>query len=294
MTVSKLLNVLGAASILVLGAGGMALAVGGFDWGSGPDKLERRPPPHWSYNPSRHDGPPHWGKLWRSDGSHVLTDCNGKMQSPINLDKIVDGANVSISFNLNATSLNVFNDGHTIRVNYPPDSSSTTTIDGVEWPLRQFHFHTFSEHKFKGELMPAEVHLVHTKVADGRPIFSVVGVLFKAGAANPVLQKMLEALAAGKTGPHYVQGEFPGLDGSTVNPAGLLPEDHSLYTYSGSLTSPPCTEGVNWNVMRETMTVSGDQIEWFQKILNDVGSYPTNNRPVQPLNGRDVTKRAAD
>lgn len=287
MIVSKLLNVLGAASILVLSAGGMALAVGDFHWGSDPDRPER--PAHWGYNPHRHDGPDHWGKLKKSDGNLAIPDCNGRMQSPININATVDGANVSISFNLKATSLNVLNNGHTIQVDYK--NGSTTMIDGVEWPLTALHFHTSSEHEFKGELMLAEAHLVHIKT-DGN--VAVVGVLFKAGAANPVLQGMLEVLAAGRTGPHYERGLFLDPDERTVNPTDLLPEGYGLYTYSGSLTAPPCTEGVNWNVMRETMTVSREQVEWFREILDDVGHFRINNRPVQPLNGRVVTERLAD
>ena len=273
MIVSKSLNVLGAASILVLGAGGMALAAGDV---------------HWSYDPDRPDGPAHWGELKDSHGDLAFADCNGIKQSPIDINAAVDGADVSISFNLNDTPLKVKNNGHTIQVDYAP--GSTTTIDGVEWPLAQFHFHTFSEHEFKGELMPAEAHLVHVGAGGDGPTFAVVGVLFKEGAANPVLQKMLEVLEAGKTG-HYEPGVFPGPGGSTVNSAGLLPKDHGLHTYSGSFTTPPCTERVNWNVMRETMTVSREQVERFREILEDVGHFPTNNRPVLPLNDRVVTER---
>lgn len=273
MLVSKTLKLLGAASILVLGAGGTALAAGAV---------------HWGYDSDKSDGPADWGQLKDSHGDLAFADCNGIKQSPIDIDATVDGADVSISFSLDDTPLRVKNNGHSIQVDYAPGSA--TTIDGVEWPLAQFHFHTFSEQKIKGKLLPAEAHLVHLGAG---PTFAVVGVLFEEGAANPVLQKMLDVLEAGKTG-HYEPGVFPGPSGSTINPAGLLPKVQGLHTYSGSFTTPPCTEGVNWNVMQETMTVSREQVERFREILEDVGHFPTNNRPVLPLNDRAVSAKAAN
>ena len=240
---------------------------------------------HWSYDEAEHRGSAGWGALEDGDGRVAFPDCNLHEQSPIDISAVSEGGELSIDFDWADTPLSVLSNGHTIQVNYGP--GSTTTIDGTVWPLLQFHWHTYSEHTLNRELLPAEAHMVHAG-SDGAS-FAVVGILFEYGDANETLQALLHVMEDNQVGGHYQVGTFAGA--GTVNAEGLLPDDHAAYTYAGSFTTPPCTEGVNWNVMQETRTVSRAQVEAFKKILDDVQHYDTNNRPVQPLNGRTVSAR---
>ena len=189
---------------------------------------------------------------------------------------IADGAPAQaapVAMQYQATPLKVVYNGHTVQVNY--GAGSTLTVDGKTYHLAQFHFHSPSEHTRQGAPFPMEAHLVH-KADDGS--LAVVGVFLKEGAENPVLAKIW---------PH-LSGEVnheKSVEGVEVNVADLLPAEKGFYNYSGSLTTPPCSEGVTWLVMDRSVEVSKAQVDQF------LGLVHPNARPVQPLHDRDVKHR---
>lgn len=222
--------------------------------------------PHWGYQ--GHGGPKEWASL--DDG---FKTCKlGKAQSPINIEtKKVEkpGEAKPIGFAYASGAGEVVNNGHTIQINLP--SSGAITLDGTEYKLVQFHFHTPSEEKIDGKNYPLVAHLVH-KSAQGQ--LAVVGVLFKAGKENAALKPVFAALPAHS-------GETAKLD-APFDAAALLPSDHAYYAFMGSLTTPPCSEEVHWQVLKTPVEVSSAQLNAFHKL------YAMNARPVQPLNGRKV------
>jgi len=197
----------------------------------------------------------------------------GKNQSPIdiNAESLLKGCLKPIEFNYVADAKYVINNGHTVKV--VTSSKSYIVIDGRKFYLRQFHFHSPSEHTINGKYYPFEAHFVHT---DAEGNIAVIGVLFKLGKENPTLQRIWANLPT-KVGERKVLT-------TKVNPYYLIPKDKDYYRYSGSLTTPPCSEGVRWFVMKEVMELSPKQLEIFKKALGNI----ENNRPVQPLNARKV------
>jgi carbonic anhydrase len=161
----------------------------------------------------------------------------------------------------------VANNGHTIMASYPPGRS--IAVDGETYELLQFHLHAPSEHTVDGVPAAAELHLVHQ--ADDETL-AVVAVLIEEGAAEPDVASMMEQVPA-------VEGEE--VDPGAVDPLALLPDTRSTWRYDGSLTTPPCSEGVKWMVMAEPVTWSADQIAAFTEL------YDGSARPVQPLNDRE-------
>lgn len=147
------------------------------------------------------------------------------------------------------------------------------TLDSRNHELAQIHHHTPSEHTVDGEHADAELHLVH-KDATGR--LAVLGVLVKEGAANPQLQQALDAMPD--------QHGATASPGTTFDPAALLPADRTTYRYSGSLTTPPCTEGVAWTVFTTPITASAAQIEALENLSGE------NNRPVQDRGDRTLRR----
>ncbi len=220
--------------------------------------------PHWSY--SGDTGPAHWGDL-----SPEYAACSqGKEQSPVNITNAQHANLPIIEFDYKSSALDVINNGHTIESEYDPGSS--ITIDGKTYTLVQFHFHHVSENALNGKHSPLEGHLVH-KSADGK--LAVVAVFFDVGRANPAIATVWANMP--KTA---VNENKPS--GGKVNASLLLPDNREYYTFPGSLTTPPCTEGVTWLVMSHKMTVSKEQIAAFAAI------DPDDARPVQPLNGRKI------
>jgi carbonic anhydrase len=220
-------------------------------------------PPHWSYGGDTN--PTQWGQI-----SPDFAQCDvGRSQSPINITHTVKGKPAEIAFNYQSAPLVVLNNGHTIQVNYAPGSS--VTINGEEFALLQFHFHTPSEHTLKGKAAAMELHLVHRN-ATGQ--LAVVGVMMESGAANPLIEQIWQHIPAiGKTNT---------VKNVSITPAPLLPGSKAYYSYAGSLTTPPCSEGVKWNVMVEPITVSEAQISAFTNL------YQVDARPVQATHGRMV------
>lgn len=204
-----------------------------------------------------------WGDL--KDDYHTCKD--GKKQSPINIDKFVQGEVPPLQLNYQDTPLVVVNNGHTVQVNYAPGSS--VSVGGKTYNLLQFHFHTPSEHYLNGAPAAMEVHFVH-KAEDGT--LGVVGVMMKVGAENAAIKNIWENIPAA--------GEEKAVEGVTLAATQLLPGDHSYLKYEGSLTTPPCSEGVQWHVLKKPIEISQEQLIAFQEL------FPVNARPVQPLHGR--------
>ncbi|WP_443191530.1 carbonic anhydrase [Pseudomonas indica] len=224
---------------------------------------EPTPPTHWSYQGE--NGPDHWAQMDPGFSTCAL----GKMQSPIDIRNAVKADLPEIQFDYTAGPAEVVNNGHTIQVTLP--KSGSIDIGGSRYELLQFHFHTPSEEKVAGMAFPMVAHFVH-KSADGQ--LAVVAVLIKEGHENPGLAKVLAALPTkeGESHPLEVQ----------LNPADILPPQHGYYAFTGSLTTPPCSENVRWQVLKQPIELSHKQIVSFQHL------YPMNARPTQPLNGRKI------
>ncbi len=222
----------------------------------------------WGYEGSI--GPKHWGDL-----SPQFIMCKiGKNQSPvdINIKDTVKACLKPIKFNYIADARYVVNNGHTIKV--ITTGQSYIVVDGKRFYLRQFHFHAPSEHTVNGKYYPFEAHLVHI---DKNGNIAVIGILFKLGKENGELAKIWKNM------PQQV-GKKVALT-SKVNPYLLLPKNKEYYRYSGSLTTPPCSEGVRWFIFKEPVELSKDQLAKFKKVMG----FP-NNRPVQPINARKILK----
>jgi carbonic anhydrase len=219
---------------------------------------------HWSYEGE--EGPDHWPGV-------CLT---GTQQSPINLMAPIMRDLANIAFHYQTSKVNVFNNGHTVQVNY--DSGSYIEVDGMRYDLLQFHFHAPSEHTIDGAAAAAELHLVH-KNADGR--LAVVGVLIKAGDANPAFDAAWWDNLPKTESVKDAQGAYvPQAFDVDVAAQAMLPAVQTTFRYDGSLTTPPCTQGVRWLVMTEPITLSAAQLEQFTSIFKD------NARPVQDPHSR--------
>jgi carbonic anhydrase len=221
--------------------------------------------PHWGYSGAA--SPDHWGELDKTFATCQM----GQHQSPIDIRAPKAADLPPIQFAYRATPLQIINNGHTIQVDY--GAGSSITVGGKRYDLKQFHFHHPSEEKINGKSYAMVAHLVHA-AADGS--LAVVAVLLDAGnAANPLVARIWPYLPA-KEGPEQKH------DDVQVDLTALLPADHGYYTFTGSLTTPPCTENVTWFVLKTPQPISQAQAGAFGKI------YPLNARPTQALNGRDV------
>ncbi len=218
--------------------------------------------PHWAYDGS--NGPDHWSDL----DAQYATCHTGKNQSPINLTHFTDAELPPIQFNYQAGGDEIVNNGHTIQVNYA--AGSTITLSGQTFELKQFHAHAPSENQINGKSFPMEAHFVH---ADDHGNLAVIAVMFEEGAVNAELEKAWKAMPE-EEGKSVKLGE--NLLGTAV-----MPESTAYYRFSGSLTTPPCSEGVIWLVMKQPVSASKEQIEKFAHTL-----HHHNNRPVQPTNAR--------
>ncbi len=216
---------------------------------------------HWGYSGA--SGPSHWSEF-------SPTCKTGHAQSPINIMHAELKDMPALQFAYLPGALNIIDNGHTVQVNYAP--GSTLKVGGKSYELVQFHFHHLSETAIRGKHSPLEAHLVH-KDKDGN--LAVVAVLLGEGEANPAVTTAWANIPAEKemaVSPANVK----------VDAAQLLPANRRYYTFTGSLTTPPCSENVTWYVMVDPVTVSKAQIEKFAKL------YPSDERPVQPLYGRVV------
>lgn len=219
---------------------------------------------HWTY--SGHAGPEHWGEL---EPGYAMC-AQGRNQSPVDLHAPIRAELSPLAFEYRFSSQEILNNGHTVQVNFAP--GSTLAVDGRNFELKQVHFHTPSENRIEGKSFAAEAHFVH---ADAQGNLAVVAVMFEEGAANPALA-VLENAAPRQA------GERTPFDAGKALGA-LLPTSRDYFRYSGSLTTPPCTEGVVWLVLKEPMTVSAAQVASLTEAM-----HGPNNRPVQQLNARII------
>lgn len=222
---------------------------------------------HWGYE-AGHSGPENWGKL-----DEKFSVCaTGKSQSPVNISNMIEGDLPAVEFKYQAGGELILNNGHTIQVNYKPASS--ITVSGHTFELKQFHFHAPSENTIMGRSFPMEAHFVH---ADKDGNLAVVAVMIDKGAKNTELEKAWSRMPekAGDRQSLFIQ----------VDARELLPANRDYYRFNGSLTTPPCTEGVWWLVMKNSITASSEQIEKFSHTLH----HP-NNRPVQPIHARMIVQ----
>jgi len=221
---------------------------------------------HWGY--AGEAGPEHWGSL----SPEFQTCGEGQKQSPINLTEMVNGKLPELKFDYGKTSLQIINNGHTIQADYAPGSGIKVGRD--RYQLLQFHFHSRSENQIEGESFPLEAHLVHK---NDKGQLAVVSVMFKEGQANPLLEKLWRYTPV-------MANSTMAVSGSPIAVTAILPQNKEYYAFEGSLTTPPCTEGVRWMVLKQTVTASKEQIAKFRSFFHDHDT----NRPVQPLNGRIV------
>ncbi len=252
--------------------------------------------PHWIYEEQAD-----WGALESEDAGLVppanypYAECSiGRKQSPVDLIRadITQVTENKLKFEYTTNPLSISNNGHTVKVNV---ANGNVKIGATAYSLLQFHMHAPSEHTINGHHYPLEIHFVHG-TPDGK--LAVVGVFAKIGGANWALQKVLDNT------PDTLQDVAP--EGITFNPVDLvpahsLPATSSFFTYSGSLTTPPCTEGVQWYVLKTPIEISAEQLALYQekylaganKAAADAGLPSVSedgNRWVQPLNGRIVVK----
>ncbi|WP_338845491.1 carbonic anhydrase family protein [Massilia sp. W12] len=231
-------------------------------------KVEKAAPPmmhseHWSYEGEL--GPRNWGKI----NPDWIKCASGNRQSPID---IRDGMKVDlelINFDYRPSGFTVVNNGHTIQVGI--SGGNFITIMGRTYELMQFHFHRPSEEKINGRGFEMVAHLVH-KDPEGR--LAVVAVLIERGRAQPLIQTIWNNLPLEKN--DVVQPSI------VIDMNDLLPNRRDYFTYMGSLTTPPCSEGVLWMVMKEPVQASGAQLALFSRL------YPMNARPIQPNGGRVI------
>jgi carbonic anhydrase len=218
---------------------------------------------HWSY--SGLAGPQAWGKLKPEFSQCAI----GQRQSPIDIREGIALDLEPVQFDYQPSSFSVIDNGHTVQVNLAPGNS--IEVNGKRYALLQFHFHRPSEERINGRQFEMDAHLVH-KDAEGR--LAVVAVLLERGAAQPLLQTVWNNL------PLEKNEEFAARAQIDLNQ--LLPTDRRYYTYMGSLTTPPCSEGVLWLVMQQPVPMSAHQIDIFSRL------YPMNARPIQQAAGRMI------
>ena len=221
---------------------------------------------HWGY--SGEAGPENWGKL---DARYIACE-TGVNQSPIDLANFVEADMQSINFSYKPGTTEIVNNGHAVQVNYA--AGSTITVDGHTFELKQFHFHSPSENTINGKHFPMESHFVH---ADKDGNLAVVAVMLEQGKENPLLTPLWKKMP-GKAGDRNALSK-------AYDVSAMLSSDRDYYRFNGSLTTPPCSEGVWWFVIKQPATASKAQIDQFTRVIG----HP-NNRPVQPVNARAVLK----
>ncbi|WP_294768991.1 carbonic anhydrase family protein [uncultured Rhodoferax sp.] len=221
---------------------------------------------HWDYEGEA--GPQAWGKLRPEFNICAI----GKRQSPINIEdgSTLQGPAEPVLFNYSPSNGTVVNNGHTIQVDVQGDNS--ITVRGSRYRLLQFHFHSPSEEQVNAKRTAMVAHLVHKNDAGQ---LAVVAVLLEPGAANALVDKVWTYM------PLEVNDRVR-MPSELLNLNELLPNDQRYFQFMGSLTTPPCTEGVLWTVLKQPMTISRAQYRLFTQL------YPNNARPVQALNGRPV------
>lgn len=221
----------------------------------------------WSYEGEK--GPDHWGAL---DPDYAVCE-SGKAQSPIDITAARKADLPPLRFAYKPGPLTIINNGYTaVRVDYPSGNGNFLVVGGKRYELTQLHFHHPSEERIAGKAYDMVLHLMH-RGEDGKIVG--VAVLLRQGRANPAIDRLWKYMPRSAGKDHLI----PRI---TIDPQNLVPSQTGYYTYEGSQTAPPCTEGVTWYVMKTPMELSADEIAQFAKL------YPHDVRPVQKLNGRLV------
>lgn len=210
----------------------------------------------WSYTGDT--GPEHWGALAKD---YEMCDA-GRQQSPIDLAEHNALGELMVSVDYQSGPVAITDTGSTVLVEFEQPSSLTSGT--TTFNLVQVHFHTPSEHAISGERYPLVAHFVHAAESGA---LAVLGVMYEPGEANAALDTIID-------GAHNAPSDV------SLDPQELLPETLDVYRYQGSLTTPPCSEGVHWHVAAEPVTASEAQIAALEELMG------MNARPVQPLNGR--------
>ena len=221
---------------------------------------------HWGY--TGHTSPEHWGEL---DPAYALC-ATGKNQSPVDIAGVIESELPALEIVYETKASEILNNGHTVQVNFAAGGSMS--IGEHRFELKQVHFHTPSENHIAGHEYPLEAHFVH---ADSDGALAVVAVMFEEGAENAALAKLWKEMPMQADERHSLTAAFGAAD--------LLPANRDYYRFNGSLTTPPCSEGVWWQVLKSPLTVSRAQVE---KFADAVGG--PNDRPIQTLNARPLLK----
>jgi carbonic anhydrase len=229
-------------------------------------------PTQWSYEDTTQTaGPDEWGSM---PGNSLCT--TGTEQTPINIDPSSVKTNAqapALHFDYQPSQCRLLNNGHTVKALCSPESK--LRVDGNTYSLKEFHFHATSEHRIHSTPYPLEIHLVHVD-AQGKPA-AVVAVLVSEGKADSPLGRLMAAL------PRKTDSETSA-PGIPFNPADLLPKNTAYFHYKGSLTTPPCSEGINWYVLQNPIELQPEQIKFFTSIPG----FDRTHRPLQPLGTRKV------
>jgi carbonic anhydrase len=220
---------------------------------------------HWGYEGEL--GPEHWGNL----SPDFLLCEHGVNQSPIDIQRTIDAELPTIDFIYSGQAESVINNGHTLQVNVAP--GSYMRIGEERYDLMQFHFHSPSEHHLRGESFPLEGHFVHQS-AEGQ--FAVTAVMFRLGEKHQDLARLGTASTI-KTG----EANPIELDMSQIK---LHPSQREYFRYSGSLTTPPCTEGIAWFILKMAGHISQEQVDRFIRMIGE------DARGIQPQNARIVVE----
>ena len=218
---------------------------------------------HWSYSGAT--GPENWAKL-----SPEFAACgNGVNQSPIDITKTVVADLATLQFDYKSHGTEVVNNGHSLQINVGPGSWIRT--GGKNFQLLQFHFHSPSEHQVNGEIFPLEGHFVHQ---NKNGALAVVAVLFRAGEWNTDLARFGAVAPKELHQPELIDLDIADLD--------LYRNHESYYRYNGSLTTPPCTEGIAWYVLKNPGHIAPEQAANFVALIGEDarGPQPTNARIV--------------
>lgn len=212
-------------------------------------------------------GPEHWAKLTPDNAA-----CAGKNQSPVNLTGFIEAELQPIQFSYQAGGTEILNNGHTVQVNY--EKGSNIKIDDIQFNLLQFHFHAPSENHINGKSYPLEAHLVH---ADKEGNLAVIAVMFEEGKKNSGLESAWSKMPEQAGDKHDLK--------TAADANNILPANKDYYRFNGSLTTPPCSEGVRWFVMKEAASASKEQIASFEHVM-----HHQNNRPIQATHSRPLLK----
>jgi carbonic anhydrase len=219
----------------------------------------------WGYEGA--DGPSHWGDLSPADRVCLI----GGQQSPIDIEAPIKAQLAPLRIAWNKQAETIVNNGHSIQLDF--SDGGALKVGAETYKLVQFHFHHPAEHLIRDKTAAMEAHFVHQNAAGA---LGVIGVLIKSGKRNRVFAKIVASMPQDKGPPVKAA---PGMD-----PKGLLPAKRSYYRYSGSLTTPPCSETVDWMVLAQPIEVAKADIAAFAKL------YPMNARPIQQLDRRFVLR----